>query len=91
LNSSSFRPAGNRSAITIEQVAAGQHYFCARSSAALAHFSQNDRKQIHGKDAPALSVREKEVLVLVARGDSSKEIAPRSASRSAQSTCIGRT
>lgn len=58
----------------IEHVATGEHYFCARSSAALAHFSRCERKQ-RDKAAPRLSVREKEVLVLVARGDSSKQIA----------------
>lgn len=58
----------------IECVTRGEHHFCARSSAALAHFSRSERKQ-RDEDVPQLSAREKEVLALVARGDSSKEIA----------------
>jgi DNA-binding NarL/FixJ family response regulator len=58
----------------IQRVAAGEHFFCARSSAALAHFSQNPPPE---SPAPAagLSPREKEVLKLVAHGSSSKEVA----------------
>lgn len=59
----------------IERVAAGEHYFCARSSAALAQYSQNGGRPAGAKQTAHLTVREKEVLALVARGDSSKEIA----------------
>jgi DNA-binding NarL/FixJ family response regulator len=60
--------------VAVERVAAGDHYFCSRSSAALAQYSQNGGR-VGVKRDPRLTMREKEVLVLVARGDSSKEIA----------------
>ncbi len=59
----------------IEKVAAGEHYFCARSSAALAQYSRDGGGGAAAKDVAGLTVREKEVLALVARGDSSKAIA----------------
>lgn len=59
----------------IERVAAGEHYFCARSSAALAQYSQDGSRAPDARHSARLTEREKEVVALVARGDSSKEIA----------------
>jgi DNA-binding NarL/FixJ family response regulator len=58
----------------VQRVADGQHFFCARSSAALAHFSQHPRPD-SSATAASLSPREKEVLKWVAHGNSSKEVA----------------
>src|SRR4051812_1663249 len=58
----------------VARVAAGEHFFCARSSAALAHFSQLPPKGASPR-AATLSPRQKEILTLVAHGDSSKEVA----------------
>jgi DNA-binding NarL/FixJ family response regulator len=59
----------------IDHVAAGEQYFCAKSSAALVHFSQSPAKSTAADLVGSLSAREKEVLRLVSRGESSKTIA----------------
>lgn len=59
----------------IERVAAGDHYFCSRSMTALARFSQPPDKRTSADQLGSLSAREKEVLRLVSRGGSSKEVA----------------
>ncbi len=67
----------NELVTAIDRVAAGEHYFCPRSTAALAHHSRNITKNVTG-DALKLSLlssREVDVLHRVSRGESSKEIA----------------
>jgi DNA-binding NarL/FixJ family response regulator len=61
--------------IAIERVAAGEHYLCARSTAAFVRFSQEDSTAKAQKEIARLTPRETEVLKLVSRGDASKEVA----------------
>jgi DNA-binding NarL/FixJ family response regulator len=59
----------------LERVAAGEHYFCPRSSAALSHFAQNGTVDSEQRQLKSLTERERQVLELVSRGNSSKEMA----------------
>jgi DNA-binding NarL/FixJ family response regulator len=59
----------------IDHVAAGEFYFCARSTAALALHSQSGSVDLRRQRLASLSGRETEVLQLVSRGESSKDAA----------------
>jgi DNA-binding NarL/FixJ family response regulator len=60
----------------IDHVAAGEHYICPRSTAALAYHAQRDKApDAASKRLNKLTPREIEVLGLVTRGYASKEIA----------------
>jgi DNA-binding NarL/FixJ family response regulator len=56
----------------IDRVAAGEFYFCARSTAALAQRSTSGSVDLRRRRLASLSARETEVLQLVSRGESSK-------------------
>ncbi len=57
----------------VARVSAGENYFCARSSRLLSEVARG----LHAStgDAPGISPREKEILILIAGGRTSKEIA----------------
>ena len=59
----------------VQRVSGGEHFFRSQSSPALSDSGDPDNQR--GQRAPvvALSPREKEILILIAEGDSSKEIA----------------
>ncbi len=59
----------------IDHVAAGEFYFCARSTAALALVSAGGSADLGRQRLASLSGRETEVLQLVSRGESSKHAA----------------
>ena len=59
----------------IDRVAGGEHYFCARPSAALVERAGANGKGLAPASTVGLSHRQKEILTLVAEGATSKEIA----------------
>jgi DNA-binding NarL/FixJ family response regulator len=61
----------------IDRVAAGEFYFCARSTAALALRSERGSVDLRRQRLASLSDREKEVLQLISRGEPSKTAASR--------------
>jgi DNA-binding NarL/FixJ family response regulator len=61
----------------IDRVAAGEFYFCARSTAALALRSEHGSVDLRRQRLASLSDREKEVLQLISRGEPSKAAASR--------------
>ncbi|HET9418301.1 MAG TPA: response regulator transcription factor [Chthoniobacterales bacterium] len=59
----------------IDRVLGGEHYFCARPSAAFANAAPAIGKGLAPASTAGLSPREKEILALIAEGATSKEIA----------------
>jgi DNA-binding NarL/FixJ family response regulator len=59
----------------IDRVAGGEHYFCARPSAALLEAAAANGKGLAPASTVGLSRRQKEILTLIAEGATSKEIA----------------
>ena len=59
----------------VHRVSAGEHFFRSQSSPALADINDADGRRAQPVPASRLSPREKEILILIAEGDSSKEIA----------------
>ncbi len=62
--------------VAIDRVAAGDHYICPRSTAALVRFSRGDAPiTFQQQQLKSLTKREGEIVALVSRGRASKEIA----------------
>jgi len=59
----------------VERVSRGEQFFRAQSSPALSDVARVGKEQEPAVPAVAISTREKEILTLVAEGDTSKEIA----------------
>ena len=59
----------------VQRVSGGEHFFRSQSSPALSDSVDADSRQAQSRPRVLLSPREKEILVLIAQGDSSKEIA----------------
>lgn len=72
-----FEKTGSWDELTmaVDRVAAGEHYVCARSTAALVRFSRPDAPMSCQQQMKSLTRREVEVVGLVSRGRASKEIA----------------
>ena len=59
----------------VQRVSGGEHFFRSKTSPAHSHLAPGGNKYGHGPHEASLSPREKEILIRVSEGESSKEIA----------------
>jgi DNA-binding NarL/FixJ family response regulator len=59
----------------VDRLARGEHYFCARSNRLLTEIAQGKHSETTPSGESVLSPREEEILLLIASGKTSKEIA----------------